>query len=84
MSILDPWIKLTLNNDVDLILKAVDNRRSKESMTVGSNGSVGLQVGLATPTCHPLGVCRGGLPSGVFLSLLEMFSSRINTIESDD
>jgi hypothetical protein len=36
-SILDPWIKLTLSNGVDLIFKVVENQRSKERLTRGSH-----------------------------------------------
>ena len=34
---LDPWIKPNLSNGVDLIFKAVENRRSEERLTRGGH-----------------------------------------------
>jgi hypothetical protein len=63
---LDRRIKPTLSNGVDLIFKAVENRRSEEGLICGTHRPAGLQVGLAGATWQPLGLCRGGLPSGIF------------------
>ena len=41
-SILDPCIKPTLSNGVDLIFKAVENRRSEEGLTGGAHMPAGL------------------------------------------
>ena len=80
MSILDPRIKLTLGNGVDLIFKVVENRHSKEGLTCGAHKLGDLQVGPAGPACqhHKLGC--GGLASRVFWSLPKSVSSRINMI----
>jgi hypothetical protein len=77
---LDPRIKPTLSNGVDLIFKAVENQRSEEGLTCGTHRPASLQVGLAGPTCQWLKLCHGGLPSRVFLSLPNLVSLRINVI----
>ena len=66
MSILDPQIKLILNNDVDLIFKAVSNRRSEEGLTGGAHRPTSLQVGSVGLTFHPHMLGRISLSFGVF------------------
>jgi hypothetical protein len=63
---LDPRIKPTLSNGVDLIFKAVENRRSEERLTRGPHRPVSLQVGPAGPTLQCLVAGRSVLSSGLF------------------
>jgi hypothetical protein len=41
---LDPQIKPTLSNDIDLIFKAMENRHTKEGLTYGTHRLASLMV----------------------------------------
>ena len=61
-----PLFEPMLSNGGDGLSKVVEEPMSKQSMMGGTRRPAGLQVGPVGPTCQPLVVCFGGLPSGVF------------------
>ena len=72
---LDPQIKPTLSNGVDLIFKVMENRRSEEGLTGGASRPAGLQV---RPSDTPVSLLAQS--KRVFWSLPKSVSSRINEI----
>ena len=64
-----PLDQTDLKDDVDTTQEAMGNRLSNEGLTGGPQGSDGLHVGLASPTCQCLSLRFGGEPTGVFQCL---------------